>query len=60
MKYRLFKGTNINDIVEEHNNKRVLIIICKQLEYAATVIRNDNYDIIFENKYQLQKNNNEE
>lgn len=57
MKYRLFKGTDIHNIIHESNNKRILIDMCKKLEYSTTVIKNDNYDIVFENKCQKQINN---
>lgn len=57
MKYRLFKGTDTHNIIHESNNKRILIDMCKKLGYSATVIKNDNYDIVFENKCQKQINN---
>lgn len=57
MKYKLIKGTDINSIIDESNNKKILIDLCKKLEYSATVIKSNNYDIIYENVYQIRINN---
>lgn len=52
MKYKLFKGTNTFNIVDEGNNKAELIKICKKLNYPATIINTKTFDIIYENKAQ--------
>lgn len=57
MKYKLIKGTDIHSIIDESNNKKILIDLCKKLEYSATVIKSNNYDIIYENVYQIRINN---
>ena len=57
MKYKLIKGTDIHNIIDESNNKKILIDLCKKLEYSATVIKSNNYDIIYENVYQIRINN---
>ena len=56
MKYKLFKGTNTFDIVDEGNNKAGLIKVCKKLSYPATIINTKTFDIIYENEAQKEIN----
>lgn len=56
MKYKLFKGTNTFDIVDEGNNKAELIKVCKKLSYPATIINTKTFDVIYENKAQKEIN----
>ena len=56
MKYKIIKGTNIYDIVDEGNNKAELIKVCKKLKCPATLINTKTFDVVYENNAQKETN----
>lgn len=56
-KYKAFKKADVFNVIAESNNKDEMIKVAKKLDYPATVINTNTFDIVYENKEQKKVNN---